>query len=56
MDIHHAVIARNKLERLYEALTQPRDLEVWMDAPTLASPEVGSTAEFRYDQGRGSAN
>src|SRR5215213_7859562 len=52
MDIHHAMMVRNTPERLYQALTQQRDLEVWMDAPTLARPEVGSTIEFQYDQGQ----
>jgi uncharacterized protein YndB with AHSA1/START domain len=53
MDIHHAMIIRNTLpDRLYGALTQVRDLEVWMGAPTLARPEVGSTIEFQFDQGQ----
>jgi uncharacterized protein YndB with AHSA1/START domain len=53
MDIHHGMIVRNQTpERLYEALTQPSDLEVWMDAPTLARAEVGSEVEFQYDQGQ----
>ncbi len=52
MDIHHAMMVRNTPERLYQALTQQRDLEVWMDAPTIARPEVGSTIEFQYDQGQ----
>ena len=51
MDIHHAMIVRNKPQRLYRALTEARDLEVWMDAPTIANPDVGSTIELRYDQG-----
>ena len=52
MDIHHAMVVHNQPDRLYEALTQPRDLAVWMDAPTLAQPEVGSMIEFHFDQGR----
>ena len=52
MDIHHAMIVRNKPQRLYRALTEARDLEVWMDAPTIANPDVGSTIELRYDQGQ----
>ena len=52
MDIHHAMMVHNKPQRVYEALTQQSDLEVWMDAPTLARPEVGSTIEFQYDQGQ----
>jgi len=53
MDIHHAMIIRNTLpDRLYGTLTQARDLEVWMGAPTLARPEVGSTIEFQFDQGQ----
>jgi activator of HSP90 ATPase len=52
MDIHHAMIVRCQSGRLYEALIQQRDLEVWMDAPILAHPEVGSTLEFQYDQGQ----
>jgi hypothetical protein len=30
MDIHHAMVVHNQPDRLYEALTQPRDLVVWM--------------------------
>ena len=53
MDIHHAMIVRNTLpDRLYDALTQARDLEVWMGAPTLARPEVGSTIDIQFDQGQ----
>ena len=52
MDIHHAMVVHTQPDRLYEALTQSRDLAVWMDAPTVAQPEVGSTIEFHYDQGR----
>lgn len=51
MDIHHAMMVHNESERLYEAITQQSDLGVWMGAPTLARPEVGSTIEFQYDQG-----
>jgi len=52
MDIHHAMMVHNKPDRLYEALTQQRDLEVWMGAPTIGKPEVGSMIEFQYDQGQ----
>ena len=52
MDIHHAMVVHNQPDRLYEALTQSRDLAVWMDAPTLAQPEVGSLIEFHHDQGQ----
>jgi uncharacterized protein YndB with AHSA1/START domain len=52
MDIHHAMVVHNQPDRLYEALTQPRDLAVWMGAPTLARPEVGSVIEFQFDQGQ----
>ena len=52
MEIHHAMIVRSSPERLYRALTQEADLQVWMDAPTITNPEVGSIVEFRYDQGR----
>ena len=52
MDIHHAMMVRNKPERLYAALTQRDDLEIWMGAPTLARPEVGSVVEFQFDQGQ----
>lgn len=38
--------------RLYAALTQPGDLAVWMGAPTLARPEVGSVIEVHHDQGQ----
>ena len=52
MEIHHAMIVRSSPSRLYQALTQQRELQVWMDAPTMAIPEVGSIIEFQYDQGR----
>ena len=52
MDIHHAMVVHNQPDRLYEALTQPRDLMVWMGAPTLGRSEVGSVIEFHFDQGQ----
>ena len=52
MDIHHATIIPHNPDLLYEALTQQRDLEVWMGAPTVARPEVGSVLEFHFDQGQ----
>ena len=52
MDIHHAMVVHNQPYRLYEALTQPRDLAVWMDAPTVGESEVGSVIEFHHDQGQ----
>ena len=52
MDIHHAMVVHNQPSRLYQALTQPRDLAVWMGAPTLARPEVGTVIEFHFDQGQ----
>jgi uncharacterized protein YndB with AHSA1/START domain len=52
MDIHHAMVVHNQPDRLYDALTQPRDLAVWMGAPTLARPEVGSLIEVHHDQGQ----
>jgi uncharacterized protein YndB with AHSA1/START domain len=52
MDIHHAMIVHNRSERLYKALTQQQDLQVWMDAPTIATPEVGAMIEFQYDRGQ----
>ncbi len=52
MDIHHAMMVRNRPDRLYQALTRPEDLSVWMDAPATAQAEVGSMVEFQYDQGK----
>lgn len=53
MDIHHAMIVRdNTPDRLFAALTQQSELTVWMDAPTLARPEVGAILEFHYDGGK----
>jgi uncharacterized protein YndB with AHSA1/START domain len=52
MDIHQAMMVRTNPHRLYEALTQQRDLEVWMGAPTIAQPEVGAVVEFHFDQGQ----
>ena len=52
MNIHHATIIHNQPGSVYEALIQPQALEVWMGAPTIARPEVGSSIEFQYDQGK----
>ncbi len=52
MDIHHAMIVHNQPNRLYQALTQPTDLEVWLGAPVIAKPEVGSMIEVLYGQGQ----
>jgi uncharacterized protein YndB with AHSA1/START domain len=52
MDIHHAMVVHNHPHRLYEALTQLRDLSVWMGAPTVGEPNVGSVIEFHHDQGQ----
>ncbi len=53
MDIHHAMIIHNSPDRVYQALTQAADLEIWIDAPTFARPEVGAEVEFRFEQGSG---
>ncbi len=53
MDIHHAMIVHNTPDRVYQALTQAADLEIWIDAPTLTRPEVGAEVEFRFEQGNG---
>jgi uncharacterized protein YndB with AHSA1/START domain len=50
MDIHHAMIVHNTPNRVYQALTQPPDLKVWMDAPTTARQKVGAEVEFLFDQ------
>lgn len=52
MVIHHAMAVHNQPHRLYEALTQPRDLAVWMGAPTIGESHVGAVIEFHHDQGR----
>jgi len=52
MDIHHAMIVHNTPNRVYAALTQAPDLELWMGAPTSARPEVGSAVEFQFSRGR----
>jgi uncharacterized protein YndB with AHSA1/START domain len=52
MDIHHAMVVHNQPRRLYEALTQLHDLAVWMGAPTVGGPDVGSVIEFHHDQGQ----
>ncbi len=52
MDIHHAMIVRSRPERLFEALTRRRDLQVWMGALALAGLEVGSAVELQFDQGQ----
>jgi len=51
MDIHHAMIVHTPPNCVYQALTQPHDLEIWMGAPTLARAEVGAAVEFHYDPG-----
>ena len=49
MDIHHANMIRNTPpERVYEALTQPSDLQKWWGVPTTARAEVGSIFEFQF--------
>ena len=52
MDIHHAMIVHKSPERVYEALTQPHDLEIWMDAPTTARAEAGTEVEFQFVEGQ----
>jgi uncharacterized protein YndB with AHSA1/START domain len=52
MVIHHAMVVHTQPRQLYEALTQPGDLAVWMGAPTVAESEVGGVIEFHHDQGR----
>lgn len=53
METHLAMIVRDQSpDRLFAALTQQSELAVWMDAPTLARPEVGAMLEFQYDQGK----
>jgi len=54
MDIHHAMIVRVAPAKVFQALTDPRPLEIWMDAPVISKP--GSTMEFQYDQGRRALN
>jgi uncharacterized protein YndB with AHSA1/START domain len=49
MDIHHANMIHNTPpEKVYEALTQPSELEKWWGAPATARAEVGSTFEFHF--------
>ena len=52
MDIHHATILRDQPPaRIYAALTQPDELSIWMSAPVLGQPEVGTMLAFQYDGG-----
>lgn len=52
MDIHHATILRDQPPaRIYTALTQPDELSIWMSAPVLGQPEVGTMLTFQYDGG-----
>ncbi len=52
MDIHHATILRDQPPaRIYTALTQPEQLEIWMSAPVLGLSEVGTMLEFQYNGG-----
>lgn len=52
MDIHHAMMVRARPARVYAALTQARDLQIWMGAPTTGAAVVDSDLEFQFDQGR----
>jgi len=53
MIIHHSAMIHNTSPaRVYEALTQQAELEVWWGAPTVARPEVGSMVEIHFDQGQ----
>jgi uncharacterized protein YndB with AHSA1/START domain len=52
MVIHHAMVVHTQPDRLYDALTQAHDLTVWMGAPTVAEPTVGSVVEIHHDQGQ----
>ncbi len=38
-------------ERVFNALTQPDELARWWTTDLSATPEVGSLAEFRFNQG-----
>lgn len=51
MDIHHEMIIHNTPERVYEALTEVGNLEVWMGAPIVGRVEVGSTIEIQFHRG-----
>lgn len=52
MVIHHDMIVRTSPERVFHALTQPKDLSTWMAAPTAIDPPgqaaVGSVIAFQY--------
>ncbi len=53
MDIHHAMVVHNQPDRLYEALTQPRDLAVWMGADHATSRVRATTLHLRAFADRG---
>jgi uncharacterized protein YndB with AHSA1/START domain len=48
MDIHLEMIIHNTPKRVYEALTNMDDLEVWMGAPVLGRAEVGAVIEIQF--------
>ncbi len=51
MDIHHEMIIHNTPERVYDALTQNGELEVWLGSPVFSQHEVGGVIEIRFDRG-----
>ena len=52
MDIHHAMMVQTAPERVFAALTLTSELQVWMGAPTEGASAIGSSLEFKYDQGQ----
>jgi uncharacterized protein YndB with AHSA1/START domain len=51
MDIVHEMIARTHPEVVYRALTESSGLESWFAPEVQAQPQVGSIAEFWFDDG-----
>lgn len=46
------MMVRTRPERVYAALTQASELQVWMGAPVVGEAIVGSDLEFQFDQGQ----
>ncbi len=50
MNIHHEMIVHNTPGRVYEALTQVSDMQVWMGAPIAGRAESGQVIEIQFDR------
>lgn len=49
--IHHEMIIHSTPRRVYDALTNLSDLQVWFGAPVTGRSEVGEQIEIQFDRG-----